>query len=92
MSLSRVADSRLIYRSLIGPAADLITVSDLVQEAASVFPGASGAPPAGGIAPEGGSGASTASSPPASVYRLTEEKRTELFVRFINRLVDLLFQ
>jgi len=96
--LSRLVDSRLVFRGLLEPAQDVIAESDLARilsQAAGTeaAPGAEAAGPTA-AADAAGFPATGAQDPGAGgeAYRLTEEKRRELFVRFIGRLIDALFR
>jgi hypothetical protein len=87
-------------------AADIEEVIQLIEHPAAVAPAAEAAPgttpAAGAPAAETAPGApptSAAASPAAGTvteerrsYQLTQEKKIELFLSYINRMVDLLFQ
>jgi hypothetical protein len=90
---SQLADARLQFRTLLEPAGATLTVADIeevieiiqTQPAAAPSEADAGQPPAGApvvqpLVEERRS------------YRLTQEKKIELFLSYINRMVDLLFQ
>jgi flagellar basal body L-ring protein FlgH len=116
---SRLADSRLSFRTFLQPATATLTAADIEEAVAAletalapgpgpaVAPGApTGIAPAGavpaappgaaaqpGAAPAAGVGQPGAvAAPLATTYRLSDEKKVELFLQYINRLVDVLFQ
>ena len=81
VSFSQLADARLQYRTLLEPAGAILTAADIeeVIETIQTQP-AAGAPAAQSFVEERRS------------YQLTQEKKIELFLSYINRMVDLLFQ
>ncbi len=81
VSFSQMADARLQYRTLLEPAGATLTAADIeeVIETIQTQP-AAGAPAAQSFVEERRS------------YQLTQEKKIELFLSYINRMVDLLFQ
>ncbi len=95
---SRLADSRLSFRTLLEPAAPVLSSRDIQQIVASLPPpgappqaapaGAAAAPPAGyaAAAPQ------TTGSARAAEYTLTDARKVELFLRYVNRLIDFLFR
>ena len=110
---SRIADLRLVYRSLIQPEDEVLRDEDIeavLQELVS--PEQESAPPAEEAAAgeeegvgaaaveaaptgeEGGQPEVAAEETPAgpATPSLTEEKKKELFLRYVNRLLDLIFQ
>jgi hypothetical protein len=110
VSFSRVADARLVYRTFLSSARDVLTAADIEEvlaalpqtpEAASVLqpagPGAASTPtPAAtpAAAAAGGAAAATPAPPPAppsTSYALTDRKKLELLLLYLNRLVDLVF-
>ena len=81
VSFSQMADARLQYRTLLEPAGATLTAADIekVIETIQTQP-AAGAPATQSLVEERRS------------YQLTQEKKIELFLSYINRMVDLLFQ
>lgn len=108
VGFSRLADSRLSFRTFLQPSAPILTSADIEEvvtaleaqvlaeteaeagSAAGAAPGAAAVPPAGAGA-VGVPGALELTRP-LTTYTLTADKKTELFLRYINRLVDILFQ
>jgi hypothetical protein len=103
---SQLADSRLSFRTLLEPAAPVLTSRDIQRIVAALpppaaAPAAAGAPPApgaapaaappGAAAPAAGYG-SPAAGARAAEYTLTDARKVELFLRYVNRLIDFLFR
>ena len=121
VSFSAVADARLIYRTLLSSARDVLTAEDIKEvlaalpqtaegaavikpagSAAAAAPSATtGAPatsapttgaPTTGTASAGTASAGTVPQPaPATSFTLTDRKKLELLLVYLNRLVDLVF-
>jgi hypothetical protein len=100
---SQLADARLSFRTLLEPAAPVLTSRDIQQivaalppaaPAAAVPPGAAAAAPAAGApavpAPQAGYAPPAAAR--AAEYSLTDARKVELFLRYVNRLIDFLFR
>jgi len=89
ISMASVVDVRVVYRSLLEPTADVLTEEDIeeVLRELGVEAEVVERPPAAG-AEEAETTAETVSAAP----RLAEESKTQLFLRYVNRLVDLIFQ
>jgi len=99
---SRLSDSRLSFRTFVQPASAILTAQDIEEALAALqrapdlapvglppAPAPPGVPAApAGIEGEGVAGAEA----PAAVFTLAEAKRIELFLLYVNRLVDILFQ
>jgi len=87
---SKIAESRIVFRSVLQPAAAVLGANDIVSIAPVTLPegGPASLLPSSGL-PSAGS-AEKAPSGNAS-YSLTPEKKKELFIRYINQLIDLLF-
>jgi len=93
VSFSQLADARLRFRTLLEPAgatltaADIEEVIEIIQTRPAAAPGLvdAGQPPAGAAAVQ-------PSVEERRSYQLTQEKKIELFLGYINRMVDLLFQ
>ncbi len=89
VEFARLAEPRLVYRGPSEPADETIRpedLADLAQAAGAAQP-AVGSPPA---APPGPATAPAQPTVPARA-QLTEERRRELLLRYINRMVDILF-
>ena len=102
---SQLADARLSFRTLLEPAAPTLTSRDIQQIVAALAPAAGAAPQAGAAAataaapapPIAGSappiaGSAAAVTPPRAEVTLTDARKQELFLRYVNRLIDLLFR
>jgi hypothetical protein len=91
---SQLADSRLSFRTLLQPAAPTLTARDIQAIVAAL--GQPAAPAAGAAAPPaaaaGAPAPAPAGQPARPSYQLTDSKRLELFLRYVNQLIDLLFQ
>ncbi len=93
VSFSQLADARLQFRTLLEPAGATLTAADIeeVIEIIQTQPVAVPGEAAVGQPPEGASTAQPLVEERRS-YQLTQEKKVELFLSYINRMVDLLFQ
>jgi flagellar basal body L-ring protein FlgH len=98
VAFSQLADSRLQFRTFLQPAGATLTAADIeeVIEAIEIPAAAEAAP-----ALPAGEAAATGQPPAPQVeaviqerrsYQLSQEKKIELFLSYINRMVDLLFQ
>jgi hypothetical protein len=97
---SQLADARLSFRTLLEPAAPVLTSRDIQRIVAALPPAA--AAPAGALAPQGApaagaaqpttGGAQPATAARAAEYTLTDARKVELFLRYVNRLIDFLFR
>lgn len=86
VSFSQLADARLQFRTFLEPAGATLTAAD-IEEVIEIIQAeeVAGQPPAG----------APAAQPLVEErrsYQLTQEKKIELFLSYINRMVDLLFQ
>ncbi len=95
VSFSQLADSRLSFRTFLEPATATLSPAD-IEEVIEVIQAPAAAPPAVAGA-QGPAQPETEAVPAAATqerrsYQLTQEKKVELFLSYINRLVDLLFQ
>jgi flagellar L-ring protein precursor FlgH len=97
---SKIADARIVFQSLLEPGQDTLLPEDIEQiieeilvDTGVAVPGAvaPGAAAPGAVAPEAVAAAPVETETRVS-YRLTDEKRLELFLSLVNRLIDLLFQ
>lgn len=96
---SRLAKSKLTYKTLLEPEEDLLTNQDFLDLTALLQP----SPPPAETPPEEGtdtagttedtapSPATEAASKAAEKLQLTEEKKRELVLKYLNRLVFLIF-
>ena len=90
---SQLADARLSFRTLLEPAAPVLTSRDIQQIVAALPPAPAAAPaPAAGApaAPPAVQGAPPTAAR-AAEYTLTDARKVELFLRYVNRLIDFLF-
>ena len=85
VSFSQLADARLIFRTFLAPAGATLTAADIEEVIETIE-----TTPAGAVA---------STEPTAETvvresrsYQLSQEKKIELFLSYINRMVDLLFQ
>ena len=87
---SQLADARLSFRTLLEPSAPVLTSRDIQQIVAALpVPAAPATPPIAGstdAAPQ------IAGSDRGAEYTLTEARKVELFLRYVNRLIDFLFR
>lgn len=102
---SRLANSRLVYRTFLTSAQDVLSPADLRQllppapagGAAAAAPGATGGQPAGGQAAGGQpAGAQAgAAAPPAPAAQpglaITDARKRQLLLLYLNRLMDVIF-
>ena len=94
VSFSKIADSRIVFRGLLQPSEDILTAEDIEE----IIPEASveAESPTAGLetAAETGIEIQPASQalPQQKTYRLSDEKKRELFLRYVNRLIDLIFR
>lgn len=93
VSFSQLADARLQFRTLLDPAGATLTAADIeeVIEVVQAQPAAV-AGELGSVQPPAGAPAVQPPVEERRSYRLTQEKKIELFLSYINRMVDLLFQ
>jgi flagellar basal body L-ring protein FlgH len=97
---TQLADSRLSFRTMLEPATPTLSSRDIeriVTALAAPAPGgqgAAGAAPGQGAAPQAGAQGAAGMQPAAArtEYTLTEASKEELFLRYINRLIDIIFQ
>ncbi len=98
VAFSRIADARLVYRTLLSSARDVLSAEDIRRVLAEV-PAATTAPGTGATttpapattATAAAPTSSTTTTPAASSLSLTDEKKLELLLVYLNRLVDLVF-
>ncbi|MBN1410178.1 MAG: flagellar basal body L-ring protein FlgH [Spirochaetales bacterium] len=81
---SKVADARLSFSTFLQSSEDLLTAEDIMTIVNQPADTATTSPE-GTAQPEG-------TSPLTQTMGLSEEKKRELFLRYINRLADLIFQ
>jgi len=87
---SQLADARLSFRTLLEPAAPTLTSRDIQQIVAALAPAA--APPIAASAPPIAASAAAGTAAPRAEFTLTDARKQELFLRYVNRLIDLLFR
>jgi flagellar L-ring protein precursor FlgH len=94
IALSQLAGARLVYRTFLRPARDVLTQRDLQEIFAAqpaptaAAPGA--AAPAAGAAPAAPATAAAA-QPAARTLTITETRKRELLLLYLNSLIDILF-
>jgi hypothetical protein len=89
---SRVADAHLVYRTLLSSARDVLTAEDIRRVlAAAPATTAQPAAAAGTTATTATTTGSTTTPAAASTLSLTDEKKLELLLVYLNRLVDFVF-
>ena len=88
----RLADSRLVFRSLLQSAGPTLAPGDLVTPPRP--PAAAAAAPSGAPAqqPAPGQTPTASAAVPTADLQLSEAKRRELLLQYLNRVVDILFQ
>jgi hypothetical protein len=86
VEFSRLVDPRLVYRGPTEAAGETITAEDIIDLAEA--PAAPAALPAAQPLP---GAEAPAAVPPQPRARLTDERRRELLLLYINRMVDILF-
>lgn len=98
ISFSQLADARLRFRTFLQPAGATLSAADIEEviqtiEIPAVTP-AAGAAPAEADAEAAGAAPARAETviQERRSYQLSQEKKIELFLSYINRMVDLLFQ
>ncbi|MBN1698666.1 MAG: flagellar basal body L-ring protein FlgH [Spirochaetales bacterium] len=95
---SKIADSRLVFQSFMIPGSDILSAGDIEELFSGMENALTGEPESAGAGPEeGGPAAETAMTSTGTgtgirKVSLSDEKKRELFLRYINKLIDLLFQ
>ena len=108
VAFSQLADARLQFRTFLQPSAPTLSAADIEEVIETIeipvrTTGAVAPPAEGAVAPpaEGAPGVPEAQPAAPQVetvvqerrsYQLSQEKKLELFLSYINRMVDLLFQ
>lgn len=102
VSFSRLADSRLRFRTLLDPAGATLTAADIEEVIELIETTVPVAAPPPAVSPAVEAGEAPAGQPAAPrvetviqerrSYQLSQEKKIELFLSYVNRMVDLLFQ
>lgn len=89
LPFSSVVDARLVYDTFLSPGGPVIQGADIEER-----PVESAAPETGdaGEAPDSPEAAAVAAAPSVTTPTLTESKRRELLLIYLNRLVDLVFE
>ncbi len=92
IAFSRLADARLIFRTLLEPGRGVVAGRD-IEEVSRSLPAGTGPI---GTTTEGAGGEPGASMPAAaragSGYQLTDSRKNELLLLYINRIVDIIFK
>ncbi len=92
--LSRVGEVRLVFKTLLAPSQPVLSDKD-IRTIIAAAPAASGAPAVSttpAAAPGTAAQAPGAAAPnAAAVTSLTEERKRELLLLYLNRLIDILF-
>ena len=78
ISFSRLGEGKLVFRTFLSPSRDTLTAQDIQQ---IVSPQKQAAAPA----------ASAPATAPSATLALTEARKKELLLVYLNRLVDVLF-
>jgi hypothetical protein len=81
IDFSKVADSRLILKTLVEPASNILTNTDIQEVISGLSTGAL----APGETPLPGAALQT------KKFALTDAKKKELFLRYVNKIIDLIF-
>jgi flagellar L-ring protein precursor FlgH len=95
VGLSHVGSARLIYRTFLIPSTQVLSAKDIQEilaagaAATSGAPAAATGPAATGSAPAAGAAALGA---PTKTLALTDAKKKELLLLYLNRLMDVLFE
>jgi hypothetical protein len=101
--LSRLGEARLVFKTFLAPAQAVLTDSDIQQIISAAQPAATSAAaasPAGATAPApaaaagatpAGQPAAAAAQQPSRTLSLTDAKKRELLLIYLNRLIDILF-
>ncbi len=91
----RLADSRVVFRTLLQPASPALAAGDLVEgrpPEPARGPAAASAAGAAGPAPAPAVPAAAAVPAPAAQIQVSEARKRELLLQYLNRIVDILFQ
>jgi len=97
VAFSRLANSRLIYTTFLSSSQDVLSPADIRQVLAPAGPAAAApAAPAAGPAAAAGpgatqAGAQTAQPAAAPGLTLTDAKKRQLLLLYLNRLIDVIF-
>jgi hypothetical protein len=89
---TQLADARLSFRTLLEPAAPVLTSRDIQQIVAALPPALPPAPATGVPTPAPAAVPTPAAASRAAEYTLTDARKVELFLRYVNRLIDFLFR
>ncbi len=98
VSFSRLANSRLVYRTFLTSARDVLSPADLRQllapaaGAPAAAPGAAPAGAPGAPTPAAGQAAAPAAAPSAVPgLAITDARKRQLLLLYLNRLIDVIF-
>jgi hypothetical protein len=106
ISFSRLANARLAYTTFLASAKDILTQADLRQlltpapaATAAAAPAAGGAPATGtpaagpaGAAPQAGAAAPGAPTAAPQGLTISDARKRQLLLLYLNRLIDIVFQ
>ena len=103
ISFSQLADARLRFRTFLQPAGATLSAADIEEVIQTIEVPVAAAPTAGAVPAEAEAAAEVPGETEAATrtetviqerrsYQLSQEKKIELFLSYINRMVDLLFQ
>jgi len=92
VSYSKIADSRMVFRGFLQPSEDILTAEDIEEVIPELQPESLADGPET-VAGEGVAARPASQAlPRQKTYRLSDEKKRELFLRYVNRLIDLIFR
>jgi len=90
LPISSIADARIVYETLLSTGRPNILSQDIEEEPVIAASAAEATVQTDGEAGEAGAAGIT--EPVATVPALTEEKKRELLLLYVNRLIDLVFE
>jgi hypothetical protein len=85
IDFSKVADSRLTLKTFLEPSTTILTANDIQEVIGALGTAGTSGTYAGGT-PEPG-----ATTQQSKVFSLTDAKKKELFLRYVNKIIDLIF-
>ncbi len=94
IALSQLAGARLVYRTFLRPSGDVLTQKDLQEIFAAQPTVAGAAPTAAGTTAAGtpaAAAAQPAAQPAARTLTITDTRKRELLLLYLNSLIDILF-
>jgi len=92
IAFSRLADARLIFRTLLEPGGEVVTDRD-IEEVSRSLPAVTApiSTTTEGVSEEPGASIPAAAQA-GSGYKLTDSRKNELLLLYINRIVDIIFK